>query len=89
MSRTSSWRAGKADLAPVTAFETGTNTWRKLPVWLLAGAGTAVAATPYYLEAGLKVTATVPKTADAPVDEYVSNPAKPVPFRTRPIQPVG
>ena len=25
--------APKADVAPVTAFETGTNTWRRLPAW--------------------------------------------------------
>ena len=30
-----------------------------------------------------------PKRGDAPFDEYVSDPAKPVPFRARPIQPVG
>ncbi len=80
---------GKADIAPVSAFETGTNAWRKLPSWPLVGAGTAIAATPYYLGAGLKVTTAAPKIADVPFDEYVSNPAKPVPFRARPIQPVG
>ena len=25
--------APKVDVAPVTAFETGTNTWRRLPAW--------------------------------------------------------
>lgn len=79
----------KADLAPVNAFETGTNAWRKLPAWPVAGTGTATAATPFYLEAGLKVATTAPKAGDAPFDEYVSDPAKPVPFRARPIQPVG
>ena len=78
-----------ADLAPVNAFETGTNTWRKLPRWPMAGAGTAIAATPFYLGAGLKVSATAPKAGDPPFEAYVSNPAKPVPFRARPIQPVG
>lgn len=78
-----------ADLAPVNAFETGTNIWRKLPGWPLAGAGTAVAATPFYLGAGLKVQTVAPKTGDAPFDAYASDPAKPVPFRARPIQPVG
>ncbi len=29
------------------------------------------------------------KAGDAAFDEYVSDPAKPVPFRARPIQPVG
>ncbi len=79
----------KADLAPVSAFETGTNVWRKLPDWPLAGKNTARAARPFYLGAGLKVTMAAPKAADAPFEEYVSNPAKPVPFRSRPIQAVG
>ncbi|HEX7553515.1 MAG TPA: CocE/NonD family hydrolase, partial [Geothrix sp.] len=79
----------KADLAPVHAFETGTNTWRRLPGWPVAGAGSTVAATPFYLLAGLKVQTAAPKARDAPFESYVSNPAKPVPFRARPIQPVG
>ena len=79
----------KADLAPVTAFETGTNTWKKLPGWPVAGAGTTIAATPFYFGAGLKVTTTAPKAEEAPFEAYVSNPAKPVPFRARPILPVG
>ncbi len=82
-------KGSKAELPPVSAFETGTNTWRKLPGWPMAGAGTATAATPFYLGAGLKVTTTAPKAGDAPFDAYVSDPAKPVPFRARPIQPVG
>ena len=81
--------SGKADLPPVSAFETGTNTWRRLPAWPVAGEGTAVRATPFYLEAGLKVSTTAPAAGDAPYEEYVSDPARPVPFRARPIQPVG
>ena len=30
-----------------------------------------------------------PKSGDAAFDEYVSDPAKPVPYRARPIQPMG
>src|SRR5258708_9309261 len=48
--------APKMDVAPVTAFETGTNTWRRLPAWPAGCAsGCGVRATPLYLEAGLKV----------------------------------
>jgi hypothetical protein len=79
----------RADLPPVSAFETGTNTWRKLPGWPVAGAGTGTAATPFYLGAGLTVTTTAPTAGEAAFDAYVSDPAKPVPFRARPIQPVG
>ena len=46
--------------------------------------------TPLYLRAGLEDRASAaPKSVDAAFDEYVSDPAKPVPFRARPIQPVG
>ena len=81
--------APAAGLPPVSAFETGTNTWRRLPGWPLAGEGTARAAVAFHLAAGLKVSPTPPVAGDAPFDEYVSDPAKPVPFRARPIQPVG
>ena len=82
--------APKADVARVTAFETGTNIWRRLPSWP-AGceSGCAVHAKPLYLEAGLKVSFDAPKAGDAAFDEYVSDPAKPVPYRARPSQPVG
>ena len=79
----------KADLPAVSAFETGTNSWRRLPSWPLAGVGTTVAATPFYLGAGSRVTTVAPKAGEAAFESYVSNPAKPVPFRARPIQPVG
>jgi hypothetical protein len=82
--------APKADVPPVSAFETGTNTWLRLPAWPAGCAsGCSVHPTPLYLSAGLKATFDAPKAGDAPFDEYISDPAKPVPFRARPIQPVG
>ena len=42
-----------------------------------------------YLNAGLKLSYAAPKSGDANFTEYISDPAKPVPFRARPIQPVG
>ena len=39
--------------------------------------------------AGLKVSFTEPKPGAAAFEEYVSDPAKPVPFRARPIRPTG
>lgn len=74
----------KADVAPVTAFETGTNKWRRLPTW-----PADVHPAPLYLSAGLKLSTTTPASGGTAFDEYVSDPAKPVPFRSRPIQPVG
>ncbi len=82
--------APKADVAPVSAYETGTNTWRRLDAWP-AGCtdGCTVAPKPLHLLAGSRLGFTDPRRDDAPFDEYVSDPAKPVPFRARPIQPVG
>ncbi len=82
--------APKADVAPVTAFETGTNTWRHLPSWPAGCAtGCTVRPTPLYLGAGLALGFTAPMTGAAAYDEYVSDPAKPVPFRARPIDEKG
>ncbi len=80
----------KADISPVTAFETGTNTWQRLPAWPAGcSTGCSIRQTPLYLIAGLKLGFAAPKAGDAAFDEYISDPAKPVPFRARPIQPVG
>jgi putative CocE/NonD family hydrolase len=80
--------APKADVAPVTAFETGTNTWRRLPAWPAGcGSGCAIEPRPLYLGAGTRVTFDALKAGDAPFDEYVSDPAKPVPYRPRPVPP--
>jgi hypothetical protein len=83
--------APKADIAPVSAFETGTNVWRRLPAWPASCLnGCASKSIPLYLTAGSKLSMTAPTSAsDAPFDEYISDPAKPVPFRARPSQPVG
>ncbi|HZR26717.1 MAG TPA: CocE/NonD family hydrolase [Vicinamibacterales bacterium] len=82
--------APKADIAPVTAFETGTNVWRRLPGWPNGcESGCAPKPTPLYLNAGSKVSFAAPTSGDAAFDEYVSDPAKPVPFRSRPSQPIG
>jgi putative CocE/NonD family hydrolase len=82
--------AAKADVAPVTAFETGTNMWRRLPSWPAGcSSGCTIHATRLYLGAGFKLGFDAPKSGDTAFDEYISDPAKPVPFRSRPIQPVG
>ena len=82
--------APKGDVPPVAAFETGTNVWRRLSAWPSGcSSGCDVQRTPLYLGADLTMGFSAPKAADAAFDEYVSDPAKPVPFRARPIQPVG
>ena len=78
--------APKADVAPVYAFETGTNKWLRLPAWPAGCAtGCGVRPTPLYLNVGLKLSFAAPTPGDAAFDEYVSDPSKPVSFRARPI----
>jgi len=75
--------------APVTAFETGANKWEELQSWPSGCAnGCKPKATPLYLEADGKLGFAKPAAGES-YDEYVSDPAKPVPFRARPSQPVG
>jgi uncharacterized protein len=82
--------APKADIAPVTAFESGTNVWRRLSAWPPKPDGDqTVKATPIYLRAGPKLSLERPAAEEAAFEEYISDPAKPVPFRARPIQPMG
>jgi len=76
---------GDLPIPPVTAFETGTNEWLKLPAWPSGCAsGCSIKPTPFYLAAHGKAGFAAPKAGDAAYDEYISDPAKPVPFRRRP-----
>ena len=76
----------KADIASVMAFETGTNKWQRLSAWPAGCAsGCVIHPTPFYLRAGSKASFDKAKSGDAGYDEYVSDPAKPVPYRARPI----
>ncbi len=80
----------KMDVAPDTVFETGTNKWRHLTAWPSGcPSGCTIKATPLYLNASLRLTYAAPKAGDAAFEEYVSDPARPVPFRSRPIKPSG
>ncbi len=103
--------APKADVATVTAFETGSNEWRRYAAWPpspptplpagergernpLAPGGRGVGVrgnklTPLYLRAGLKLSLEAPKDGDTADEEYISDPAKPVPFVHRPMQAMG
>ncbi len=82
--------APKADVAPVMAYETGTDRWLRLPSWPSGcEGGCAIRPTRLYLQAGLKAGFDAPKSGDSAYEEYVSDPAKPVPFRVRPNRAVG
>jgi hypothetical protein len=78
--------APKMDVAPVTAFETGDNRWRRLDAWP-AGctSGCTMKKTPLYLQAGGHAGWDRPPTQG--FDEYASDPAKPVPYIPRPVVP--
>jgi putative CocE/NonD family hydrolase len=76
--------------APVTAFQTGTNHWERLKSWPSGcDSGCAPKPTPLYLQPNSHLAFTAPTSSSQPYDEYVSDPAKPVPFRARPSQPIG
>lgn len=94
--------APQADIAAVTAFETGTNEWRRYAAWPPPlsssqsreksrgeGIGKASEVTPLYLRAGLKLSLEAPKSGETAHEEFISDPAKPVPFVRRPIQAMG
>ena len=66
---------GKGGLPAATVFETGTNVWRKYDRWPPA----QVHATTFYFHRGGKLSFEPPREDEAP-DEYVSDPAHPVPF---------
>ena len=75
----------KTAIAPVTVYETGTNAWRTLTRWPLACAkGCAFPMKPLYLQPGGRVAFAAPKTEG--FDEYVSDPANPVPYLPRPVR---
>jgi len=77
--------APKAGIAPVEAFETGTNTWHRMSSWPKGcETGCTIKPTPLYLNAGLNAGFNA-KSAAPGYEEYVSDPSKPVPFRARPI----
>ena len=82
--------APEMKVAKVSAFETGTNRWLELPSWPSGCAeGCEVQAKPLYLRGNMKASFDGPSSGDTAYEEYMSDPAKPVPFRKRPIQPVG
>jgi putative CocE/NonD family hydrolase len=80
-----------APIPPVTAFETGTNKWRTLASWpsgCEAAGACSIKPEPLRLSAGQKAVIKGAPEAKG-YDEYVSDPARPVPFRQRPIPPYG
>jgi putative CocE/NonD family hydrolase len=72
-------------IPPVLAFETGSNAWRGYDAWPPAG---RVERTRLYLLDAGGLSFDPPATGES-FTEYVSDPAKPVPYRVRPIRPLS
>ncbi|MFC0168437.1 CocE/NonD family hydrolase [Pseudoduganella danionis] len=75
-----------ADTPPVLFFQSGANRWQRLQRWPLAcEQGCAAPLRALYLQDGYKLGFSAP-VGEAAYDEYVSDPAKPVPFVPRPVR---
>src|ERR1700753_3874599 len=81
--------APKADTPPVFIYNTGENHWDRLKSWPLACPTCAVKSTPLYLTSGFGLSFHAPAERDpklaAGSDEYISDPARPVPYVPRPV----
>ena len=78
--------APAANIATVSAFETGTNKWRNLNSWPAGcNSGCKIKPTALHLTAEQKLSLGSASIGNAGYDEYISDPAKPTPFRARPI----
>jgi uncharacterized protein len=77
-------------VAPVTAFETGSNQWQALSEWP-AGCqrGCTIERQALYLRPGRGLTFGTPAEGAARFESYVSDPDRPVPYLPRPIHIEG
>ena len=75
---------GSRDFAEATVFQTGSNRWEKYDSWPPASARP----TNIYMRAGGKLSFDPPAADESEAfDSYISDPARPVPYRHRPISP--
>jgi uncharacterized protein len=82
--------APPADTPPVLIYNTGENHWDRLKSWPLAcEKGCAEKSKPLYLTSGFGLSFSAPREsslkASSAYDEYVSDPATPVPYLPRPV----
>jgi hypothetical protein len=78
------WLKGKGTMSAPEAYlyDTGANEWRSFDAWPAHGASPRA----LYLHAGGRLSFDRPAPGEAPFDQYVSDPAHPVPYRSRPIE---
>jgi putative CocE/NonD family hydrolase len=78
--------APKANTPPVLIYNTGENHWDRLKSWPLScDQGCPNRSRPLYLTANGSLSFDSPDATTPKYDEYVSDPSKPVPYRTRPV----
>jgi hypothetical protein len=79
-----SWLKGKVTVREPEAYlyDTGAKEWRAFDAWPPKDASPRS----LYLHAGGRLSFDPPATKEAPFDQYVSDPAHPVPYRPRPVE---
>ena len=76
---------GKLDLPEALLFQTGSNVWKRYDAW---PPKKDVTVRKLYFQPGGQLSFNAPtEKKDAEFDSYVSDPALPVPYRRRPIEP--
>lgn len=75
---------GEAGIREAITFQTGGNEWKSYDLWPPVNRTTERR---LYLHANGRLSFDAPTTAGPAFDEYISDPAKPVPYRPRPIEP--
>ena len=79
-------QAPQADTPPVLIYNTGENRWDRFASWPLScHSGCKHVSRPLYLLDGGRVSFRAPDQGTGQYDEYIADPAKPVPHRPRPV----
>ena len=82
--------APKPETPRVLAYETGADKWRTYDHWPRSCAsGCPEKSRRLFLKADGRLGFEAPAASGEPYDEYISDPAKPVPYRARPNLPIG
>jgi putative CocE/NonD family hydrolase len=82
--------APKPDTPRVLAYETGVNEWRRYDAWPRSCSDQcAEKPRSLFLASAGRLSFDAPAAGGDRYDEYVSDPAKPVPYRNRPLLPNG